>query len=459
MGEDGRSTLTAVLTNLRIGVSGRSTDLLPQRVRTLIAQQDRQSEILIGYIQVAIALWFCTLYVIAPKPIDRMSDFLSPVPIAITLLLLLSIVRLVKINRGPVSDQFIAFSICLDVALLIGVIWSFHIQYGQPPAFSLKAPTFCYLFVFVVVRALRFDPKYVIACGLAAAVGWLILTLAVIQTSEPGTVTRSFVAYINGNHVLIGAEIDKIFSLLVVTALLALAAGQAQRTLAMATSEGATAREITRFLSSGVAEGIRRAESLPEAGTAVDRTAAIMMLDIRGFTTMAANHSAGDVVRILTSLHARIVPIVRANGGVIDKFLGDGIMATFGAVDESPTAAADALRALELILSECRSWEASLAEHNLVAPLVVNAAVTHGAVLFATIGTGDRLEATVIGDVVNLAAKLEKHNKVTKTRALISKDLADAAEVQGCKPIQAAGVLRASVVAGVSQPIDLVYWS
>ncbi len=43
--------------------------------------------------------------------------------------------------------------------------WSFHVQYGQPAAFSLKAPTFAYLFISVVVRALRFDPKYVIACA------------------------------------------------------------------------------------------------------------------------------------------------------------------------------------------------------------------------------------------------------------------------------------------------------
>ncbi len=56
-----------------------------------------------------------------------------------------------------------------------------------------------------------------------------------------------------------------------------------------------------------------------------------MMIDIRGFTPFAATVPPKAVVDMLTSFHARIIPIVRANGGVIDKFLGDGVMATFGA--------------------------------------------------------------------------------------------------------------------------------
>ncbi len=146
--------------------------------------------------------------------------------------------------------------------------------------------------------------------------------------------------------------------------------------------------------------------------------AAVMMLDIRGFTQLAASLPPHDIVQLLTSLHARIVPVVRANGGVIDKFLGDGTMVTFGAVRESKTAAADALRALEVIVSECEAWEASLGHYQLGRPVSVNAAVTYGAVVFATLGNGDRLEVTVIGDAANLAAKLEKHNKVAGTRRL-----------------------------------------
>ena len=60
------------------------------------------------------------------------------------------------------------------MSLLFGLIWSFHLQYGQPPSFYLKAPTLLYVFIFIALRALRFAPTYVLAAGLTAALGKLI---------------------------------------------------------------------------------------------------------------------------------------------------------------------------------------------------------------------------------------------------------------------------------------------
>src|SRR5262249_20707246 len=107
----------------------------------------------------------------------------------------------------------------------------------------------------------------------------------------------------------------------------------------------------------------------------------------------------------LTSFHARIVPLVQAHGGVVDKFLGDGVMATFGAVMPSRTTAADALRALDAIMEEAGRWQKDLSELGVTAKLAVNRAAAAGTVVFATLGNDDRLEYTVIGDAVNLAAK------------------------------------------------------
>jgi adenylate cyclase len=180
-----------------------------------------------------------------------------------------------------------------------------------------------------------------------------------------------------------------------------------------------------------------------------------MMLDIRGFTPFAMRVPPAEVVRMLTSFHSRIVPIVRGNGGVIDKFLGDGVMATFGAVEPSSTAAANALTALDLILEEAAAWQTSLEGLGCHAALRVNAAVAAGPVVFATLGDGDRLEYTVIGDAVNLAAKLEKHNKVEKSQALVSAGAYLLAVRQGYQPRREPLRVRAARVAGVAEPIDL----
>lgn len=431
------------------------TTELPDRVKAIVDAQDRASERLIGFVQLGIGLVLWLLYLLSPRPADAAFTMFAPVPMALSLYTAYSLFRLWLILRRRVPGWFVALSICADVGLLIGLIWSFHIQYHQPPGFSLKAPTFVYLFVFIVLRTLRFDPRYVMAAGFAAALGWTLLTLAVVMASDPDAITRSFTTYATSARILIGAEFDKIFAVLLVTALLTLAARHAQTTLVASVREQAAVNEIRRFLSKGVADQITSSATLIEAGHAVERDAAIMMIDIRGFTPFAMRVPPKDVVQILTTFHARIIPIVRANGGVIDKFLGDGVMATFGAAVASKTAAADAMRALDQVLDAAREWQSSLPEMGVSEPLNVNAAVAAGPVVFATLGDGDRLEYTVIGEAVNLAAKLEKHNKVEKSRALVSSETLALAEAQGYRPAMPLAARPGARVAGVVDPIDL----
>jgi adenylate cyclase len=428
---------------------------LPERVRQIIANEDRASERLIGYVQLAIGAVLWMLYLIAPRPVDAAFTMFSPVPFALSAFSLFSIFRLWMILRQKTPDWFVVVSISADVMLVLGLIWSFHLEYGHSAATALKAPTFVYLFVLIVLRALRFDPRYVLAAGLACAFGWAALTVAAVAASGRQSITHSFTEYLLSDRILIGAEVEKIFALALVTALLAIGASRAQRTLVASLREQTAMSEVRRFLSKGVAEQIAASDQLIEAGQAVERDAAIMMLDIRGFTPLSTRVPAAGVVRILTSFHARIIPIIRANGGVVDKFLGDGVMVTFGAADVSDTATADALRALERVLAESRAWQKTLPALGVNEPLNVNAAVTSGRVVFATLGDGDRLEYTVIGEAVNLAAKLEKHNKIERSTALVTASAMRDARNQGYVPsIQFADLLGRNVL-GVSNALDL----
>jgi adenylate cyclase len=430
-----------------------STTHLPARVVQLLHAQDRAAERLIIQVQLSLAAALAVLYVLAPRPADAPMTMLAPVPIALAAYTLFALVRLLLSQRGPLPGWFVIPSIVADMSLLLGLIWSFHLQYGQPPAFSLKVPSILYLFVFIALRALRFDHRYVLAAGLTAAIGWAALTTAAVM--EQGVVTHNFVAYVAGNNILVGAEVDKIVAILLVTAVLTVGARRAQQTLLTAVREEAAGREIKRFLSRGVADQISMSEELIEAGHAAEREAAIMMIDIRGFTPFSTTVPPAEVVRMLTSFHARIVPIVQDYNGVVDKFLGDGVMVTFGAVGPSQSAAADALRALDRILEEAMAWQNSLDELGLKTPLHVNAAVASGTVVFATLGDATRLEYTVIGEAVNLAAKLEKHNKVEKTRALLPAATLEAARAQGYEPAVPPQPRPAAKVAGVTDPIDL----
>lgn len=430
---------------------------LPLRVSELVSRRDRQSEHLLCAVQLLLAATLACLYTIAPKPPDASMTHLAPAALALYVILI--VFRIWVIAKRPLPRCAVAFSIVLDMMLLLWLIWSFHWTYGQPAAFSLKAPTFVYIFVFIAVRALRFDYRYVLMAGFAAASGWILLTAAAVFNSPPGTITHNFSSYILANRILIGAEFDKIFAIACVTSILGLTTWRAEKTLVQAVREQVANREISRFLSHGIADQIANSATEIEAGEATERLAAIMFLDIRGFTRIAMSVPPKALVDILTSFHARVVPIVHAHDGVVDKFLGDGVMITFGASRPSDRPVANALWALEELLGAFSEWQTDVEQHGLAAKLRVNAAVASGRVVFAALGDTHRLEYTVIGEAVNLAAKLEKQNKVESTLALSTLETFDLARAQGFAPALQSEIRMGVGTAGVDGMIDLVCWA
>jgi adenylate cyclase len=126
--------------------------------------------------------------------------------------------------------------------------------------------------------------------------------------------------------------------------------------------------------------------------------------------------------------------------------MGDGIMATFGAARRSATYAADALRAARELAAMAKAWPDP--------PLPISIAVVSGELVVGAVGDPDRLEFTVIGNPVNLAAKLEKHTRVEGVSALTTAETLRTAQAQGLAERSAAPLRRH--VAGVAQPLELV---
>ena len=430
---------------------------LPARVSAAIRLQERSSEILIGWAQLVIVVIFASLYALAPKAADSDRLMFEPVPYALAAYFLFIVVRLALAYRRMMPNWLVYLSMAVDMALLMGLIWSFHIQYGQPPAFYLKAPTLLYVFIFIALRALRYDARYVVTAGLLGAAGWLgLLAYALWQDPEGATLTRDFTAYMTGNMVLIGAEFDKVISILLVTAILAMALTRARALLVAAVRESTAADDLKRFFAPEVASAITSADVAVEAGEGEARVAAILMVDIRDFTRFAATIPPNDVIRLLTDYQQFMVTAIQENGGIIDKFLGDGIMASFGAARPSLTPDADALRAIEAVLSAAEHWNDYRASLGFTRRLVVNAAAACGPVVFGAVGHEQRLEYTVIGDAVNNAGKLEKHNKSEGSLALTTAEVYWRAGEQGFAPARSWGGLPARRVQGLAQPVDLM---
>jgi adenylate cyclase len=282
--------------------------------------------------------------------------------------------------------------------------------------------------------------------------------LALYAMADPDgmkMITRDYIHYITSNSVLIGAEIDKVVSILTVTAIIAVAIARARHLLVRAVAEGAAVHDLLRFFAPEIAQQITAAEQKISVGEGQAREAAILFCDIRGFTVFANTVAPTDLMAALAEYQSRIVPIIRQHGGSIDKFMGDGIMATFGAAVTMDSLAADALRAVDDIVAEVDRWNTERADAGNPV-LRVGAACAAGRIIFGAVGDETRLEYTVIGDAVNSAAKLEKQTKVEAVRALTDATTLQIAETRGFVAPEEIERRANRTVEGIDAPMDLV---
>ncbi|MFY9314681.1 MAG: adenylate/guanylate cyclase domain-containing protein [Burkholderiales bacterium] len=391
----------------------------PERVRWLIVEQQVHSEILIGWVQLALVLFFLVLYTLSAKT-SAGTRFL-PVPWVLAAFLGFALLRLAAAHRQWLSPPLVVLGICIDMALLMGLIWSFHLQYEQPAPFYLKAPTLLYVFLFIALRALRFEPLYVAIAGIAAAAGWLLL-LGYAATSGDMTVTRDYVHYMTSNSVLVGAEIDKVISILTVTAVLALGLVRARRVLYRAVLDSVLAKDLSRFVAPEVADRISASDHGLKPGDGEVREASVLFTDIEGFSTISEKVAPERLVSLLNEYFEAVSAAVESQGGAITQFQGDAMLVTFNAVKPDPDHAAHAVRCALAIRQATR-------EHLFGGKVRMRTrcGINTGRIVTGAVGAYNRLLYTVHGDEVNIAARLEQLNKKYGTYILATESTVRAA--------------------------------
>lgn len=439
----------------RAWLARADTEQLPRHVARQLDEHRRLNEILTGWVQATLVVTFTLLYAFSRKTAPLDAGF-HPVPWALAIYAIFTTWRLYLAYRNRLTHAMLVVSVVADMALLMITIWSFHIEYGQPAAFYLKAPTLLYVFIFIALRVLSVAPGYVLFAGLCAAAGWMLMLVYALM--EPGgheLITRDYVAYMTSARILLGGEIDKIVSILLVAIVLTVAAARARSLLFRAVAEGAAAAQLSRFFAPEVAATIVTSDEALQPGQGRQTEAAAMFIDMRGFTQLAARLAPCDLIALLGKYQHTAVPIIQRNGGSISGFLGDGIMVTFGATRASSTCAADALRTAEQLLDALSTWAEAQARAGQPAP-GVGIGIAVGTVTYGAIGDESRLEYTVIGDPVNRAAKLQNHTKVENVRALATVSALEQAVRQGYDNARASEILTGREVAGVGEPLDLV---
>jgi len=147
----------------------------------------------------------------------------------------------------------------------------------------------------------------------------------------------------------------------------------------------------------------------------------VLFADIRGFTSISEQLSAEEVTNILNEYFSAIAPIIEKHNGILNKFMGDAILAVFGEPIKNENHAIDAVRCADCILKKVRQLQSKWLNEGKP-KIEIGVGISTGEAFVGNIGSEERLEYTVIGDTVNTASRIENYNKVYKTKFLISEE-------------------------------------
>lgn len=173
-----------------------------------------------------------------------------------------------------------------------------------------------------------------------------------------------------------------------------------------------------KYISNDVMQNVvKNIDTLTLGGKRANVT--VLFADIRGFTAMSENMSAEEVSLILNEYFTEIEPIIGKYNGVINKFIGDAVMAIFGEPIQDKNHALNAVKCANEMLEKVDELQKKWLNEGKP-KIEIGIGINTGEAFVGNIGSETRLEYTVIGDMVNLASRIESYNKVYKTRFLIS---------------------------------------
>ena len=202
-----------------------------------------------------------------------------------------------------------------------------------------------------------------------------------------------------------------------------------------------------RFVSHDVAEAVLNGR-VPLEGEL--REVSILFQDIRGFTGLSERLDPAALLKLLNQFFTEVVAAVEAEGGVVKQFVGDGVMALFGAPQAYPDHATRAVRAALGIVKRLATLNHALREQG-VAPIEIGVGIHTGMVVAGLIGPDQRVEYGVVGDPVNLANRVETLTKDVRATVLISREIADR-----LGPTFVLGRSATLPVKGRQQPVEVI---
>ena len=275
-------------------------------------------------------------------------------------------------------------------------------------------------FFFIILSALSLDFRLSVFAGVVAAAGYVALTLTFREQLPfgPDQPPESKIGYIMRPVILLlGGVTAGVVAARIRSGILRSLHGAEER------------RRIVQMFGQHVSPAVVNQLLAQPTGLQTElRDVCILVLDIRNFTTFAETTAPDSIVNYLNQLWGKAVGIVNQHHGVVNKFLGDGFMAVFGAPLVMGNHCQNAINAARELVAEIKR----ATDAGEIPPTRIGIGLHSGEALVGNIGSTERREYTVIGDVVNVAFRIEQLNKELNSSFLVSESVQETAgELEG----------------------------
>ncbi|MGE5147993.1 MAG: adenylate/guanylate cyclase domain-containing protein [Candidatus Eiseniibacteriota bacterium] len=374
------------------------------------------------------------LWIVATLPWERAAAYLAVVGVFMVLGLVPYALRRLGVRSIALTGAFLLLEVALLAFLLI-VPLPFFME-SWTPQMTLRLPNFLYLAMFLVGMSLSYSPLLVLWTGAASIAAWSAGVIWVLV--QPGTLAYSSVdlldrsqftpeqqkaVFLHPNYVSLTNWYTELVFLGLVSLIIAAAVWRSRR-LVRRQIEAETARaNLSRYFSPNMVD--RLAQSGGELDQVTAQKVAVVFVDIVGFTSLSEALPPDRVVALLRSFYRRMGKVVFDRGGTVDKYIGDGVMATFGTPRAGPEDATRALACAAAMIDEIERWNTKRRARR-AAEIRVGVGVHYGEVVVGNVGDARRLEFAVIGDVVNVASRLERLTRERGVPLIVSADVIEA---------------------------------
>jgi adenylate cyclase len=423
---------------------------MPSPTRALVAEAAAEAERLVATVRILVALSLGAIFatsVVGTGPPGDAILLRQHLLAALTMLgyLAVGLFAWRRARRGRIGRGLAFVLATLDVSFIVASVALGLANTALPPDFAFGLPVLWLAPLVLAFGTLRYDAGlqlYVMALLLLGIVAAALASGPLLGGSAvpPPPQLALFFA--------LPPNIMRLLMLLLAGLVLAVATRRTRLLLERAIAETRQRLNLTRYLPPQIADMLA-AGDLDALRRGRRQPVAVLFVDIRGFTARAETMPPEDLGRFLTAFRERVALATHRHGGVIDKFMGDGAMLVFGVPEPAADDAARSLACAEALLTLIGTWSAELVDGG-AAPVRIGIGGHFGEVFVGAVGDEQRLEHTVLGDVVNTAQRLQELTREAGCALMVSAELIAAA---GAQPEGAWSALPERILRGRRQPV------